>query len=81
MSLKLFLLAIWCVSGALSVPVTWTQLTANFPFPPARWSAGMAMVGGTGYLFGGEGNNGVLGEPTCSGQCLYGDLFTKHTRI
>ena len=69
MSLKLFLLAIWCVSGALSVPVTWTQLTAVSTVPPARWSAGMAVVGGTGYLFGGEGTpaSGILGEPTYSG--------------
>ncbi len=48
----------------MGTPVTWTALTTTSSPPPARWNAGLAIVGGAGYLFGGEGTptSGILGE-------------------
>ncbi len=64
MSSKLLLVLLWCVCVSMGTPVTWTALTTASSPPPARWNAGLAIVGGAGYLFGGEGTptSGILGK-------------------
>ncbi len=66
MSYLRIIIMLVAVSGSWGVPVTWTEMTTTTNPPDARWNAGMAVISGTGYLFGGEGTpaSGLLGIQT-----------------
>ena len=61
-TIKAYLIVLCCVSVVLSAPLSWTELSRNTLGPLGRWNSGIAFVGSTGYVFGGQGTMDVLGK-------------------